>query len=112
MKSLARTLGFMVLLATLGSCMTTKTTVGKFDDSRTASYTYAKGKQVWLFWGLAPMGRTNVRTPDEGNCQVVTKQNFGDVLISGLTGGLVRTHTIKVKVNQNPQQALSLQEGK
>jgi len=46
------------------------------------------------------MGRTSVNTPSNGNCQVVTKFNFGDVLISGLTGGIVTTYTIKVKAKK------------
>lgn len=85
----------------LSSCMTTKTSIGNYDDSsRAPRRTYAKGKQVWLFWGIAPLGRTNVSTPDDGNCQVVTRRNFGDVLVTGLTGGLVMTHSIKVNINE------------
>jgi hypothetical protein len=82
------------------SCMTTKTNVGAYRETQGNEYTYAKGKQIWLFWGLIPLGRTSVNTPGNGNCQVVTKFNFGDVLISGLTGGIVTTYTIKVKAKK------------
>ncbi len=80
----------------MSSCMTTKTNVGAFRESQGHEYTYAKGRQLWLFWGLLPLGRTSVSTPGDGNCQVITKLNFGDFLIYGITGGFVVTESIKV----------------
>jgi hypothetical protein len=92
---------FTILLSSsLISCMTTKTPVGSFTETVGKEYTYAKGKQFWLFWGLVPIGRTNVNTPGDGNCEVVTKFNFGDVIISGLTGGIVTSHSIKVNAKK------------
>jgi len=85
---------------TLTSCMTTKTNVGAYKETQGSEYTYAKGKQIWLFGGLIPIGRTSVNTPGDGNCQVITKFNFGDFLISGLTGGILTTQTIKVKAKK------------
>ena len=90
----------VVLTSTLTSCMTTKTSVGAYRETQGSEYTYAKGKQIWLFWGLLPLGRTSVNTPGDGNCEVVTRFNLGDVLISGLTGGIVTTYTIKVKAKK------------
>lgn len=84
----------------LTSCMTTKTSVGAFRETQGKEYTYAKGKQVWLFWGIIPIGRTNVNTPGDGNCEVTTKFNFGDFLITGLTAGIVSTYTIKIKAKK------------
>jgi len=81
----------------LSSCMTTKTSVGTFKETQGSEYTYAKGKQFWLFWGLLPIGRTNVNTPEDGNCQIITRFNFGDFLIGGLTGGIITSYSIKVK---------------
>ena len=80
----------------LSSCMTTKTSVGAFKETTGQDYTYAKGKQFWLFWGLVPLSRTNVNTPGDGNCEVVTQFNFGDFLITGLTAGIVTSYSIKV----------------
>jgi hypothetical protein len=82
------------------SCMTTKTSVGTFREQQGQEYTYAKGKQLWLFWGLIPVGRTNVNTPGDGNCEVITRLNIGDVLISGFTFGIVTSTTIKVKAKR------------
>ena len=90
----------VLIVALTSSCLTTKTNVGAYKESPGVEYTYAKGKQVWLFWGLIPLGRTSVNTPKEGDCKVITRFNFADVLISGLTGGLVTTYTIKIKAKR------------
>jgi hypothetical protein len=80
--------------------MTTKTNVGAYRETQGEEYTYAKGKQMWLFWGLIPLGRTSVSTPADGNCQVITRYNVGDAIISSLTGGIFTTHTIKIKAKR------------
>ncbi len=84
----------------LTSCMAVRTPVGKFRESSGSEYTYSKGKQIWLFWGLFPIGRVSVATPSDGNCEVIVKFNFGDFLISGITGGIVTTETVKVKAKK------------
>ncbi len=84
----------------LSSCMATKTPVGTYKESTGTPYVYAKGKQVWLFWGTVPLGRTSVATPTDGSCEIITKRNFTDNLIYLLTGGIVVTHTIKVKAKK------------
>ncbi|MCC6447158.1 MAG: hypothetical protein IT215_00540 [Chitinophagaceae bacterium] len=96
---------FIVMMAiaifTLQSCMTTKTSIGSYREDEGNRYTYSRSKQVWLFWGLLPVGRTYTNTPGDGNCQVVTRFNFTDVLISALTGGIVMSQNIKVKAKKN-----------
>lgn len=84
----------------MSSCMTTRTPVGEFPAQTGNTYTYAKGKQIWLFWGIMPIGRTNVNTPQDGNCEVVTQFRFVDFLISGLTGGIVSSYSIQVNAKQ------------
>ena len=104
MKTLKTALSKLALLACLAlftaSCMTTKTPVGNFQAIQGEEYTYAKGKQVWLFWGLLPAGRTNVNTPSDGDCEVVTRFNFGDFLITTITAGIVTTYSIKVRAKR------------
>lgn len=90
----------MILSLSLSSCMTTKTSVGAFRETEGKEYTYAKGKQLWLFWGIFPVGRVSVNTPSDGNCEVITRFNVTDALISGLTGGIVTSYTIKVKAKK------------
>lgn len=90
----------IMLVSTLTSCLTTKTSVGAYKENQGNEYTYAKGKQFWLFWGFLPLGRTNVNTPGDGNCEVVTKFKFVDVLLSGLTAGIVSSYSIKVNAKK------------
>ena len=89
-----------VLVTVLTSCMMTKTPVGAYLETPGKEVTFDKGKQFWVFWGLIPVGRTHVNTPSNGNCQVVTKYKFSDVLITGLTGGIVSCYSIKVEVKK------------
>jgi hypothetical protein len=91
---------FLGMVVFLSSCMTTKTSVGMYKETEGNEYTYAKGKQFWLFWGAMPLGRTNVNTPKDGNCEIVTRHNLGDVLISGLTGGIITSYSIKVNAKK------------
>jgi hypothetical protein len=94
-------------LFVISSCMTTKTPVGKFNEQVGKEYKYAKGKQLWLFWGILPLGRTNVNTPSDGNCMVITRFNFTDILVSSLTAGIITTQTIKIKAKRNEEQQVN-----
>lgn len=89
------------VLFILSSCMTTSTTVGDYKEDSGKQYTYAKGKQFWIGFGLFPIGRTDVQTPTDGSCEVMSKFTFGDFLISGITGGIVSSRTIIVKDKEN-----------
>jgi hypothetical protein len=104
MKTIKKHASFLLLLiflaSTFSSCMMTKTSVGEFQEQQGKEYTYSKGKQMWLFWGLVPLGRTSVNTPGDGNCEVITKFKFSDVLISGLTVGILTSYSIKVKAKE------------
>jgi hypothetical protein len=79
--------------------MTTKTPVGSYIEQTGEEYTYDKGKQMWIFWGLVPIGRTHVNTPSNGDCMVITKFRFTDALISSLTF-VVTSYSIKVKAKR------------
>ena len=89
-----------ILLLTMSSCMMTKTPVGAYLETPGKEVTFDKGKQFWLFWGIMPVGRTHVNTPSNGNCQVTTKIRLTDFIISGLTGGIVTSTSIKVEVKE------------
>ncbi len=91
---------FCLLLLITTSCMTTKTNVGAYRETEGKECTYAKGKQMWILWGIIPVGRTSVNTPQDGNCQVITRFNVTDTIIMFLTGGIVSTYTIKVKTKK------------
>lgn len=91
---------FIFCALLFSSCMTTRTNVGNYQEQEKTgekTYTYARGKQCYLFWGLLPLGRTNVATPPHGTCQVRTSYRFLDALVSGITGGIFAMQTITVK---------------
>lgn len=90
-----------IVAITFSSCLTTKTQVGAYRERQGEEYTYSKGKQIWIFWSLIPIGRTKVSTPADGACEVITRFNLSDFLISGLTGGLITTETIKIKAKKS-----------
>ena len=78
-------ISFLIFISIFSSCMTTKTSVGEYKQQDGDVYTYAKAKQIWLFWGIVPIGRTDVATPTDGNCEIVTRKNVADVIITGET---------------------------
>lgn len=90
----------VTMAALLSSCMMTKTSVGSYKENYGTEYTYSKAKQWWLFWGLMPIGRTNTATPTNGACEVIVRHNFFDFVISGVTGGIITTMSIKVKAKK------------
>ncbi len=99
----------------LPSCYATRTNVGGYreeiKEEKARTYTYAKGKQVYLFWGLIPIGRTSVATPVDGTCQIRTRHGFGDAILSFFTGGIVSMQTIKVVATREaPRRAQARQE--
>ncbi len=94
-------IAFVIVLLSLSACMTTKTQVGTYREQQGEQYTYAKAKQIWLFWGVFPVGRASANTPASGNCEVVTRRNLGDVIISSLTLGIVSTYTIKINAKKD-----------
>jgi len=88
----------LILLTTfLISCTISKTQVGGYKEEIGEEYQYSKVRQIFIFWGIVPLGRASAATPADGSCEVITKRNIGDVLISTLTAGIVTTYTIKVK---------------
>ena len=89
-----------VICISFTSCLTTKTNVGNYREAAGSPYKYSKSKQIWLFWGLMPIGRTNTATPTNGSCQVITRFNIADLLIANITGGLIITETIKVEAKK------------
>ncbi|MEY3592344.1 MAG: hypothetical protein RLZZ38_1320 [Bacteroidota bacterium] len=95
-----KTITLLAVITLMTSCMMTKTPVGAYLETPGKEVTFDKGKQFWLFWGIMPIGRTHVNTPSNGNCQVVTKIRLTDFIISGLTGGIVTSTSIKVEVKE------------
>ncbi|MBQ7388572.1 MAG: hypothetical protein IJW01_04310 [Paludibacteraceae bacterium] len=94
----------LLMALILPSCMTTRTSVGSYRETEGKQYVYSRGKQCYLFWGLLPLGRTRVATPASGNCEVRTRYNFWDALVSTITGGIFQMQTIRVYAKKQKQQ--------
>lgn len=87
---------FCLLALLMTSCLTTRTNVRDYQAVEGKEYKFAKGKQCYLFWGLIPLGRTNVDTPSDGVCQIRTSYRFIDAFVSVITAGIFQMQTIKV----------------
>lgn len=99
----AKIVVFLILaILLLPSCMTTSTQVGNFRESQGNVFTYSRGKQCYLFWGLIPLGRTSINTPSSGNCEIRTSFRFIDAFVSLITGGIFSMQTIRVKAKHEP----------
>ena len=102
----------MILIAcTLTSCMTTRTSINKYKETPGQTYKYSKGKQMYLFWGLIPIGRTSVATPVNEPCQVRTSYRFIDVMLTSITGGVFSMQTIKVMAKHSASSQNSFNTG-
>jgi hypothetical protein len=100
-KAIAGYFILLIAMSALSSCMTTKTDVGRHAEIPGSSYKFSSGKQIWIFWGIIPLGRTKVNTPGHGNCQVVTRYKFSDFLINCVTLGLFTSYSIEVRVKRD-----------
>lgn len=93
----------------LSSCMVTRTTVGDGPVGKRGHATvYSNAKQLYLFWGLVPLGRTQPAMPPHRNIQIKTSTNIVDLLITGVTGGLFSTQTVKVLVKKGSNNNMNL----
>lgn len=107
MKNLVILLTIMSSLF-LSSCMTTRTAVGDYREIQGDTFTYSKGKQCYLFWGLLPIGRTNIATPRNGSCEVRTSYRFWDFFLTGITGGIFSMQTIKIKAKRSAETSCTM----
>lgn len=89
---------FVASLAMMTSCYTTWTNVGNYrslEKQGLDEYRYEKDKQFYLFEGLIPLGHSHANTPNEP-CEIKSKFNFGDFIITGITGGIISSRTVYV----------------
>ena len=79
----------------LSSCMVTRTNVGDFKEQAGDTYTYSKGKQFYLL-GVWRIGHVDMKTPSSKDCQITTRINVMDAIVTTLTAGIISSQTIKV----------------
>ncbi|MCQ2342952.1 MAG: Bor family protein [Paludibacteraceae bacterium] len=108
-------LKFLVCLAIasvcLSSCMVTKTSVGNYKENKGQVYEYSKDRQGYLFWGLLPVGKCDITTPTDQNCQVRTRTTFVDGLVSLLTGGIYSMQTVQVVAKKDAKDQSAFAKG-
>ena len=90
----------LIIAGFASSCVQTQTNVGKYTETKGTEYVYSKAKQMYIFWGIVPVGRTHTETPADGNCQVQTKFNLIDLAVTSLCLGFFGMQTIKVKAKR------------
>lgn len=83
----------------LTSCYTNRHTVGDGPVRNETKVKYSKSKDMYLFWGFAQIGQASPRVPKSGNYMIRSRFSIGDLLIGGLTAGIVETRSVKVFVN-------------
>lgn len=88
----------LLLLAAvvLSSCMTTRTYSNDYKTTVGQEYKLDNAKQLYLFWGLLPIGKAKVQVPDDQPFQVRTSIRFIDGLVTTLTAGIFDMQTVTV----------------
>lgn len=112
-KSIIAGLILLMAMPMLVSCRTMKTAtpVGDYKITEGSTMTYARGKQLYLFWGSWRLGRTSVATPPSGSCCVRTYQTFWDRVLTSLTAGIFSIQTIHVDVKRPVANSQATMEG-
>ena len=90
----------LIITGLMSSCIVTQTNVGRYNEQKGTEYTYSKAKQMWILYGLIPVGKTHTETPADGQCQVNTQFRLIDVAAIVFTAGLFGMQTIKVKAKR------------
>jgi hypothetical protein len=101
MKKLSQISLIAVLLLSLNSCYINRHTVGDGPQGKakkSQTKTFARKKQVYLFWGSIAAGTAQPRIPTDQGYQIKSSYNVGDMFINALTGGIVGTRTVKIIV--------------
>lgn len=92
----------MTCLLLTTSCLTHRHTVGDGPvGAQGRTEVYSRAKQVYIFWGLVPLGRPQPAAPSHGDYQIKTGYNIGDALLSVVTGGILQFRTIRIIVHKD-----------
>jgi len=87
----------------LNSCYVNRTTIGDGPMGKIDGVKFSKVKQMYLVWGLIPLGHSQPVLPQQCGYQVKSCFNFWDALVSSITGGIFSMRTVKIIVYKNGQ---------
>lgn len=90
----------IALLAGPG-CFVNRHVVNNGPTGKRGLVKYDQRRKVYLFWGLVGLGKGRLATPADCGYQIKTSNNAWDMLIYGLTGGIVGSRTQKVLVSRD-----------
>lgn len=84
---------------TLSSCTVQRYTIGYGPvGPQSVERVYSSDRNFYLIGGLIPLNQPHPRVPDDGNYQIKSSYNLVDILIIGLTGGLITSRKTKILV--------------
>lgn len=93
-RTMVRIVAVLLCVTFLMGCVTNTHTIGNGPDS---GFVETK-RQYYVLGGLFPLGTTDSRTMagNDPNYRIETEFTLMDFIISGLTGGIVMSRTIRV----------------
>jgi len=101
MKNALKVVLPVLLLIFLTSCMVNRHTVGDGPVGKSGrTEIYSSTKQMYLFWGIMPLGFATPDVPKDGNYQIKTSFNIVDDILTGITGGVFSMRTVRVIVKK------------
>ena len=93
----------ITVLLTLQGCYVNRHTIGTGPVGKCYNCKKVSGyKQLYLFWGLLPIGNPGSVQPQGGEkgYQIKSSTNIVDMLINGLTFGILSSRTVKYLVRR------------
>lgn len=84
--------------------MVSKEQVGNYNSIEGNPEVYSKSKDIYLFWDVVPLRRTDkkIKLTDY---EKVVKRNFFDNVIYYGTVGIFSFYTVKIKIKKPPEKA-------
>ena len=89
----------ILFTVSLPSCTVQRYTIGYGPvGPQAVERVYSADRSFYLFGGLVSLNHPNPRVPDDGNYQIKSSCTIVDMVITGLTGGLVTSRKTKILV--------------
>lgn len=100
MKSIQLLITGVLILFVVSSCVVEKVNVGNYQES-SSSKVLKKGKDIYLFWDLVSMQKTEpgIDIPDY---EKIVKRNLFDVVATYGTAGIFSFYTVTIRTNKEP----------
>lgn len=108
MKKKTNYLLLLIFIMIFGSCATHVQRLsiynGPVGNHPSKTDTYSRSKQLYMFWGLLPLGWSQASTPTDKGFQVKTYKGFWDNVIGVISVGIVSSRSTKVIVYEDKHE--------